>query len=42
MSVGEIRDGEGNLFHPGIDGMSAKELRYWRQLWFRRMEEAKK
>jgi len=50
MHIGEVRDeiqdAEGNtlgyLVRQGIDGLHAKELRFWRQLFFRRMNEAKK
>lgn len=50
MHIGEIRDeiqdADGNtlgyLVRQGIDGLHAKELRFWRQLFLRRMNEAEK
>lgn len=39
MPVGELRDDEGNLVHPGISGLTYPEYRSWKQFYMRKAEE---
>lgn len=42
MPVGELRDDEGNLYHPGLSGMSYHQYRSWKQYMMRKAHEAEK
>jgi len=42
MPVGEVRDAEGNLYHPGLSGLAYPEYRNWKQYFMRKAHEAEK